>query len=225
MKILALDTSTEYCSVALWCDGSVDYCDAAAGQTHSRLLLPMIDQVLRRKELTLAHIDGIAFGCGPGSFTGLRIACGVAQGLAFGGNLQVAGVSTLLALAEAVRSERVVCCLDARMGEIYHAAYERAGETWRTVHEASLCAPEDAPLLPAGTWTACGGGFAAHEAALKKRYTDRLSQVRPDIYPHAREIAVLGARQFEQGNAMPPDQALPFYIREKVALRTDERTA
>jgi len=225
LNILALDTSTEYCSVALWCDGVVDYRDAAAGQAHSRMLLPMIDQLLRSRELTLAHVDGIAFGHGPGSFTGLRIACGVSQGLAFGRNLQVVGISTLFAIAEAAHSERVVCCLDARMGEIYHAAYERTGAAWRTVHEASLCAPQVAPLLPEGAWTACGGGFPAHEAALKKRYAGRLSQVRADLYPHAREIAVLGAREFERGNAMSPDQALPMYLRDKVALRTDERTA
>lgn len=185
----------------------------------------MIDRLLRRRELTLEQVDGIAFGCGPGSFTGLRIACGVAQGLAFGRHLQVVGISTLLALAAAADSERVVCCLDARMGEIYHAAYERAGRIWRTVHEASLCAPEGAPLLPAGAWTACGGGFAAHEAALTRRYAGRLSQIHSNLYPHAREIAVLGARQFEQGNGMPPEQALPVYLRDKVALRTDERTA
>ena len=101
MKILALDTSTEYCSIALWRDGSVDCRDAMAGQTHSQLLLPMIDQLLRRNELALQDLDGIAFGCGPGSFTGLRIACGVTQGLAFGRGLLVVGISTLLALAEA----------------------------------------------------------------------------------------------------------------------------
>ena len=189
------------------------------------MLLPMVDGLLRSQGLTLDQVDGIAFGCGPGSFTGLRIACGVAQGLAFGRHLHVVGVSTLLALAEQVDSERVVCCLDARMGEIYHAAYERAGRIWRTVHEASLCAPEGAPLLPAGAWTACGGGFAAHEAALTRRYAGRLSQIHSNLYPHAREIAVLGARQFEQGNGMPPEQALPVYLRDKVALRTDERTA
>lgn len=225
MKILALDTSTEYCSVALWRDGTVDYCDAAAGQTHSQLLLPMIDQLLRRHALALGQLDGIAFGSGPGSFTGLRIACGVAQGLAFGRNLQVVGVSTLLALADAVPSDRVVCCLDARMGEIYHAAYERSGGAWRTVHEAGLCAPDKAPLLSAGAWVACGSGFSAHEAALKKRYAGCLSRILPDLYPHARQIASLGAREFEQGNGKPAEQALPVYLRDKVALRTDERTA
>jgi tRNA threonylcarbamoyladenosine biosynthesis protein TsaB len=223
MKILALDTSTEHCSAALWRDGSVDSREAAAGQTHSQLLLPMVDELLRRHALALKDLDGIAFGRGPGTFTGLRIACGVTQGLAFGSGLPVVGVSTLLALAEAVQSERVVCCLDARMGEIYHAAYARSGEDWRAVHEATLCAPDAAPELPAGTWVACGGGFSAHSAALSKRYAGRLSEIRPELYPHARQIAALGVRQFEQGNGVPAEQALPVYIRDKVALRSDER--
>ena len=223
MNILALDTSTEYCSVALWQDGGMDARDAAAGQLHSRMLLPMVDELLRQHGLALKDLDGIAFGRGPGSFTGLRIACGVTQGLALGAGLPVVGVSTLLALAEAVRSEHAVCCLDARMGEVYHASYVRSGEEWHVVHEASLCAPADAPPLPAGAWTGCGSGFAAHGAALKKRYGERLAEIRPELYPHARDIARLGAREFERGGGVPAEQALPVYIRDKVALRSDER--
>jgi len=223
LKILALDTSTEYCSVALWQDGGLDARDAAAGQSHSQMLLPMVDELLRRHALTLRDLDGIAFGCGPGSFTGLRIACGVTQGLAFGAGLPVVGVSTLLALAEAVRSERTVCCLDARMGEVYHASYVRLGEGWNVVHDASLCAPAMAPPLPAGAWTGCGTGFAAHGAALKQRFGERLADIRPELYPHARDIARLGVREFERGGGMPAEQALPVYIRDKVALRSDER--
>jgi tRNA threonylcarbamoyladenosine biosynthesis protein TsaB len=223
MKILALDTSTEHCSAALLLDGAVDSREAAAGQTHSQLLLPMVDELLRKHALALKDLDGIAFGRGPGTFTGLRIACGVTQGLAFGSGLPVVGVSTLLALAEAARSERAVCCLDARMGEIYHAAYARSGAGWRVVQEAALCAPGVAPMLPAGTWVGCGGGFSAYGAALSTRYAGLLSEIRADLYPHAREIAVLGARELEHGKGVPAEQALPLYIRDKVALRTDER--
>ena len=223
MKILALDTSTEHCSVALWRDASVDSREAAAGQTHSQLLLPMVDELLKRHGLALKDLDGIAFGHGPGTFTGLRIACGVTQGLALGSSLPVVGVSTLLALAEAAQSERVVCCLDARMGEIYHAAYVRSDGDWHTVHEATLCAPEAAPLLPEGMWVACGGGFSVHGAALSKRYAGRLSELRAEAYPHACQIAALAVRRFEQGKGVPAEQALPVYIRDKVALRTDER--
>lgn len=192
---------------------------------HSQLLLPMVDELLRRHAVVLKDLDGIAFGCGPGSFTGLRIACGVTQGLAFGAGVPVVGVSTLLALAEAAQSERAVCCLDARMGEIYHAAYMREDGEWRAVHEASLCTPDAAPPLPAGAWTGCGSGFAAHEQALASRYAECLSEIRPEAYPHAREIARLGAHELEQGNGVPAEQALPVYIRDKVALRSDERPA
>ena len=224
MKILALETSTQYCSVALWRDGDVDAREALAGQRHSELLLPMVEALLERHGLGLKELDGIAFGEGPGSFTGLRIGCGVTQGLAFGAGLPVVGVGTLLAMAEAAQAERAVCCLDARMGEIYHAAYARSGAGWEAVHVPSLCAPADAPPLPAGSWTGCGSGFAIHEAALKRRYIGRLSAIMPEVFPHARDIARLAAREFEAGRTVPAERAVPVYIRDKVALRTDERS-
>ena len=223
MKILALDTSTEYCSVALWRDGTVDAREAHAGQRHSELLIPMVDELLGRHGIEVRDLDGIAFGEGPGSFTGLRIGCGVTQGLAFGAGLRVVGVSTLLALAEAARTERAVCCLDARMGEIYHAAYARSGASWQAVHAPSLCAPADAPPLPAGSWTGCGSGFGAHRAALERRYDGRLSAIMPEVFPHARDIARLAAGEFEAGRAVAAEQAVPVYLRDRVALKTDER--
>ncbi|HEY7742298.1 MAG TPA: tRNA (adenosine(37)-N6)-threonylcarbamoyltransferase complex dimerization subunit type 1 TsaB [Burkholderiales bacterium] len=225
MKILALDTSTEYCSVALWRDGTVDAREAHAGQRHSELLLPMVDELLGRHGIAVRDLDGIAFGEGPGSFTGLRIGCGVTQGLAFGAGLRVVGVSTLLALAEAARPERAVCCLDARMGEIYHAAYARSATGWRAVHAPSLCAPADTPPLPAGSWTGCGSGFGAHRAALERRYDGRLSAIMPEVFPHARDIARLAAGEFEAGRTVAAEQAVPVYLRDRVALKTDERTA
>jgi len=225
MKLLALDTSTEYCSVALWRDGAVDAREVLAGQRHSQLLLPMVDELLERHELTVRGLDGIAFGQGPGSFTGLRIACGVTQGLAFGAGLPVVGVSTLLAMAEATGIGRVVCCLDARMGEIYHAAYAKGDTGWEPVHAPTLCAPGQAPLPPAGQWTGCGSGFAAYDAVLKQRYAGRLSAIMLEIFPHARDIARIAAREFEAGRAVAAEQALPVYIRDKVALTTHERTA
>lgn len=225
LKILALDTSTEYCSVALWRDGDVDSRETRAGQRHSELLLPMVDELLAHNGLSVQSLDGIAFGQGPGSFTGLRIGCGVAQGLAFGAGLRVVGVGTLVAMAEASQAGRVVCCLDARMGEIYHAAYTRNGDgaAWHVALAPGLCAPADAPMLPPGDWTGCGSGFAVHESALRQRYTGRLSAIMPDIHPHAREIARLAAREFEAGGGLPAEQAVPVYIRDKVALKSSER--
>lgn len=223
MKILALDTSTEYCSVALWRDGEVDSREVVAGQRHSELLLPMVDELLDRHGLAIKSLDGIAYGRGPGSFTGLRIACGVVQGLAFGAGIGVVGVVTLAAMAQATGAGRVVCCLDARMGEIYHAAYERSGANWETVQVPGLYAPGDAPAPPAGGWTGCGSGFAAHGALLNRRYAGRLSAIMPDVFPHARDVALLAAAEFEAGRAMAPEQAVPLYIRDKVALKTSER--
>ncbi len=221
MKILALDTSTEYCSVALWQDGEVDAREVIAGQRHSQLLLPMVDELLGRHGLAIESLDGIAYGCGPGSFTGLRIACGVVQGLAFGAGIGVVGVVTLAAMAQATGAGRVVCCLDARMGEVYHAAY--AGNGAETVQAPGLYAPADAPVPPAGDWIGCGSGFAAHGAVLEQRYAGRLSAIMPDVFPHARDIARLAAAEFAAGRAMAPEQAVPLYIRDKVALKTSER--
>lgn len=223
MKILALDTSTEYCSVALWHDGALDARDELAGQRHSQRLLPMAGELLRHHGLDVKDLDGIAFGQGPGSFTGLRIACGVTQGLAFGAGLSVVGVSTLLALAEAARAERAVCCIDARMGEIYHAAYARNGPKWEPVHAPGLYAPAEAPPLPAGSWIGCGSGFAAHGTVLQQLYAGRLSAIMPDVFPHARDIARLAVLEFEAGRAVAPEHAVPVYIRDKVALKTSER--
>jgi tRNA threonylcarbamoyladenosine biosynthesis protein TsaB len=224
LKILAIETSTEYCSVALWRDAGVDETGEHAGQRHSELLLPMVDALLKRHGLALGTLDGIAYGEGPGSFTGLRIACGVVQGLAFGAGLKVAGVGTLLAMAEAVAAERVVCCLDARMGEVYHAAYAKSGEGWETVHAPGLWAPGEAPALPPGAWTGCGSGFTAHAQALGRRYAGRLSAIMPEVVPHARHVAKLAAREFAAGRAVAPERAVPVYIRDKVALKTAERS-
>ena len=222
MKILAVETSTEHCSVALWRDGAIDEAGERAGQRHSELLLPMLHGLLEPRALKVADLDGLAFGEGPGSFTGLRIACGLVQGLAFGAGLKVAGVGTLLAMAAAAGAERVVCCLDARMGEIYHAAYARSADGWETVHAPGLWAPEEAPPLPGGSWTGCGGGFAAYPQALGRRYPG-LSAIMPEVIPRARHVAGLAALDFAAGRAVSPERALPLYIRDKVALKTAEQ--
>ena len=223
MKILAIETSTELCCAALWLDGKVDAREELAGQRHSELLLPMIDALLESHGLKAVELDCIAFGAGPGSFTGLRIACGVAQGIAFGIDVPVIGIGTLAALAAASQADRVVCCLDARMGEVYHAAYERRRGDWHEVHAPSLCRPDAAPDLPAGAWAGCGSGFAAYRAALEGRYAGKLARVIEGLAPHAREIAALAAVEFGRGGAVRAEYAAPLYVRNKVALRMDER--
>jgi len=149
MKLLVLDTSTEWCSAALWLDGRVQARRVLAEQRHSSLLLPMVDELLRESAIGLRQLDGIGYGAGPGSFTGLRIACAVTQGLAFGADLPVAGVSTLQSIAEQAGAERVLTVLDARMAEVYWAAYRRDGAGWRAVSEPALALPESVSV-PAG---------------------------------------------------------------------------
>ena len=223
MNILALESSTDLCSAALWQDGMTDAREAAAGQRNSEVLLPMVDALLNSHGLTAATLDAVAFGSGPGSFTGLRIACGIAQGIAFGAGVPVLGIGTLLALAESSKAQRVVCCLDARMGEIYHAAYERRGGEWQTVLSPTLCKPEAAPELPAGKWAGGGSGFAAYRAVLDVCYAGRLENVMVNLAPHAKAIAILAAVEFRSGNAVAAECASPLYVRNKVALRVDER--
>lgn len=223
MRVLALETSTEYCSVALWQDGAIVERSDLAVQKHSEMLIAMLDALLKDEGCGIKDMDGIAFGKGPGSFTGVRIACGVTQGLALGANLPVVGVCTLQALAEASGQPRVIAALDARMGEIYHAAYEKQGDDWITLSEPRLCKPQDAPLVPGDDWFGAGSGFATHGIALTERYTGQLQGVNGAAVPQAAAIAALGAAQFAQGGGVDAAQALPLYLRDKVALKTSER--
>jgi tRNA threonylcarbamoyladenosine biosynthesis protein TsaB len=225
LNVLALDTSSEWCSAALWVDGRVLSREQLAGQRHSELILPMIDALLRESGLALKALDGVAFGAGPGSFTGLRIASGVAQGLAFGAGVPVLPVGTLEALAEASGAPRAIAALDARMDEIYHAAYVRVGEDWREVHPPSLCRPAEAPLAEGGGWTGCGNAFAVQAEILRARYAGAMATVCPELVPHARAIAGIGVRSLAAGRGLDPELAAPLYVRDKVALSVAERAA
>jgi tRNA threonylcarbamoyladenosine biosynthesis protein TsaB len=223
MRILALETSTEYCSVALWQDGAVaDRCELV-GQKHSEVLMPMLDGLLREADIRLGDMDGIAFGAGPGSFTGVRIACGVAQGLALGASLPVVGVCTLQALAQASGHDKVIATLDARMDEVYHAAYEKRDGEWAAVCEPSLYLPQDAPGVEGKGWFGAGSGYLAHGEALHARYAANLDAVDARAVPQARAVAQLAAALFAAGQGMDAAQALPLYLRDKVALKTGER--
>ncbi len=185
--------------------------------------MPMLDGLLQDSGFRVRDMDGIAFGKGPGSFTGVRIACGVAQGLAFGAGLPVAGICTLEALAEASGRPRVIAALDARMGEIYHAAYERLGDEWAVVSEPRLCKPEEAPPAPGGEWFGAGSGFAMYGEALGRRYAGQLQGADGSVVPQAAAIAILGAARFARGCGVDAAEALPLYLRDKVAFTTSER--
>jgi tRNA threonylcarbamoyladenosine biosynthesis protein TsaB len=223
MRILALDTSSEFCSVALWQDGEMLSRIELVGQKHSEVLMQMLDELLRTTEVKLAQLDGIAFGAGPGSFTGVRIACGVAQGLALGADVPVLGISTLLALAQASEHNKVITALDARMGEVYFAAYQKQSGQWHTVHEPTLCLPQAAPSLEGNGWAGVGSGFAAHGAALAMRYAGQIEQMSASLMPQASAMAQLAAPIFATGQGIDAALAMPIYLRDKVALKSCER--
>jgi len=223
LKILAIDTSGDFCTVALNCNGKIEARQSRPGERHSMVVLPMVHALLGSAGSGIADLDAIAFGEGPGSFTGLRIACGVTQGLALAAGLPVIGVSTLLAMAEAVDALRVVACLDARMQEIYLAAYERRAGIWREVIAPGLYPPAAPPPLPGAGWHGCGSGFSVYGGGLAACYADQLSDVDPAIFPHARDMARIAQARFERGEAVDAAFAAPIYLRDKVALKTSER--
>jgi tRNA threonylcarbamoyladenosine biosynthesis protein TsaB len=225
MKLLVLDTSTEWCSAALWLDGELRARRVLAEQRHSSLLLPMIDALLHDAGVSLRQLDGIGYGAGPGSFTGLRIACAVTQGLAFGADLPVAGVSTLESVAEQTGADRVLTVLDARMAEVYWAAYERTDEGWRALAAPQLALPESV-VVPAGdSWVGAGNGFVALGDVLRPRLAAKLARIDDTLMPDAAAMAPLAARAFARGDAVDPALAAPIYLRDKVALTIDERRA
>lgn len=227
MRILALDTSTEFLSLALCIDGKNYTRDIHAGQTHSQQTLPELRELLDEAGVALQTLDGIAFGEGPGSFTGLRIGCGVAQGLAFGANLPVVGVSTLLALAHGAfvesHAQKVIACLDARMGEIYHAAYERSGDAWHEICAPSLCKAENAPTLTGQGWVGAGSAWGVYADQLNSYYAQQLASIMPEVNPKALIIAQLAEPLFRAGLGRPAQEAAPVYIRNKIALKMSER--
>ena len=226
-KILAIETSSELASCALLVDGRVIERSTSGVRTHSQSILPMVQELLIEAGVRLADCDAVAFGAGPGSFTGVRTACGVAQGLAFGAKLPVLPLVTLEAMAESCRARtganEVLTVLDARMNEVYWAQYRYEDGAWREVVAPVLAAPEAvAPLAREGL-AACGNGFSAYpEAFAGKEFA--LGAL-ADILPHAREMAVLAAPAFAAGQAVPPAQAQPLYLRNKVAYTSAERQA
>ena len=218
MRFAAFETSTEWCSVALWIDGEIMALEERAGHRHGELVLPMLDRLAAAAGIPIAQLDAVAFGAGPGSFTGLRIACGVAQGLAFGRGLPVIGVSSLEAMAEESGAARVVACLDARMHEVYYSAIEKTGRRWQERIAARSVAPAAAALPPGEGWVGCGNGFAAYGAL-------GLARVMPDIHPSAVAVARLAAPRFAAGEGTDAALAAPVYLRDKVAFTVEERNS
>jgi tRNA threonylcarbamoyladenosine biosynthesis protein TsaB len=221
-KLLAFDTSTEHLSIAVAHGDRVWSHSGPGGAQASATLIPAIQALLGDAGLSVAALDAIVFGCGPGSFTGLRTACAVAQGLAYAHGTPVLPVDTLLAVAEEARhahgATQVCALLDARMDQVYTASYAWQGAQWQASGALTVCAPE-AVALPAGAWVLAGNAFAA--------YGERLPAGAPplEVLPTAAALLRLAPALLAAGQAVPAAQAMPRYIRDKVAKTTEERAA
>lgn len=214
MRILALETSADACSAALWVDDEVTGGYEEQPRRHVELILPMVRALLAEADLRMEELDGIAFGAGPGSFTGVRIAVSAAQGFGLAAGLPLVPVSSLAALASralAGGARRVYVTQDARMGEVYAGAYEAGAEGLRTLAADRLTAPDG--VQPAeGDWSLAGGGW------------DRYPQMAPAAgvdtglrFPRAHEVATLAVPRFAAGDTLAPRDAEPVYLRRTVA--------
>lgn len=230
MKLIALETSTHLLSVALWQDGRILERRLLHPNGGSELILPWVHQLLAEAGLTLAQLDGLALGAGPGGFTGLRLACGIAQGLAYGADLPVVPVSSLAAVAlEAALDKgegaKLYACMDARMNEVYTAAYLLRDGVPQQVLGPSVNPPAEAPLPEGEGWHGCGDGFASYADALQQRLAGHLAATDATLMPTANAVARLAAPMLARGEGVSAFEAQPLYVRDKVALTTAERLA
>jgi len=221
MKLLALDTSTEACSAALWIDGVISERYALTPNDHGRHILGMLESLVSEAGIALPMLDALAFGRGPGSFTGVRIAAGVVQGLALGADLPVVPVSSLAALARAAyrehRATAVLAAIDARMNEVYWGCYRISGEGQVEVEgDEVVIVPAGVPVPVTGQWRGIGSGWAAYGEQLAARVGERLTGYDGDRYPGAADVAALAAAAYARGQAVPADQVTPVYLRDNV---------
>lgn len=229
MNLLAFDTSSEYLSLALSVDGRLLCRDSPASQQHSNWLLPWIRAMLDEAGITLAALDAIAFGNGPGAFTGLRIGAGVAQGLALGAGKALIPINSLLALAEDARSTeppatRVLSCIDARMQQVYLAAYEYLDGRWQQHIAPGLFDLDALPALELEGWTGSGSGFDVFPEALAKKWGARVTRVLSGRHAHASAMIRLGLQQLARGETVAAGAADLLYLRNKVARTLVERS-
>ncbi len=225
-SILAIETSCEEASVALWIKGEcIEQHLPRGGNTHSASLLPAIHRLLAEAGLGLQALDAIAFGCGPGAFTGVRLACGVAQGLALGVDLPVAAISSLQALAWSFAAEhqRLYCAVDARMSEVYCALFELQEGIPQALGEICCVPPGSVPLPEGAGWQGIGSAFSAYAAALDERLGPHLTVLDAQAVPRARSVAALAARAPQDW--LDAALAAPDYVRNRIALTTAERLA
>ncbi len=220
MLILALETATDPGSIALWRDGKIIARTCPDRLSNSETLLPQAAETLRELGLNFGDVQGIAFGMGPGSFTGLRVSCGAAQGLAVARDLPLLGIGTLEAMALASGGERVIVALDARMGEVYYGVYVQG----KLQGEIGVYAPDAVPVPDSTGWVACGNGLSSYPVLLE-RLANVVDVWKPEIMPSAEAVVRLAAPRLERGEAIDPADAAPLYVRNKVAQTVAERLA
>ena len=222
MKILAVDAATEACSAALLRDGAVTELYEVIGRGHAGRLLPMADELLNDAGVAVGELDAVAFGRGPGGFTGLRIAAGVAQGLAAGSNRPVLPVSSLAAVAAAAArlsgSTRVLVCMDARMGQVYWAAYDCSGEVPVAVTDERLADPEAVAAPERDSWFGAGHGLSAYPVIVE-RLAMQFSGFDDRLLPRASDIARIAAVELSAGKGLDAARGLPVYLRDDVVHR------
>jgi len=222
MKILALDTATEACSAALYLDGDIHEQFQLAPREHTRLILGMCDNLLADACINLTQLDGIAFGRGPGSFTGVRIATAAAQGLAFGAELPLLPVSTLASMAqicfEVHGASQVISAIDARMGGVYWGCYAMADGRMQLLGEEQVSAPDAVQLTNTQAWYGAGSGWGAYRDELESRLP--VSGIDASLFPRAASIAELASHDLAAGGGLDPEDAQPVYLRNKVAEKT-----
>ena len=232
MKLLAFETATEACSVALWLDGEVLERFAIAPRQHAELALPWADALLADAGIAKSQLDAIAVGRGPGAFTGVRLAIALAQGVALALDKPVVPISTLAVLAASLPNpqlqcdEHILAAIDARMDEIYLGAFVRNGDAVTALSSEAVTKPHQA-IISEGIelWHGVGTGFAAADGALHTHLQTRLASVDPTALPHAADLARLAALAFARGEAVSPERAEPAYLRDNVALTLEQQKA
>ena len=229
MKFICFDTATDALTCALWADGELIEHHETAPRRHADLILSVVDRLLAEAGTARFDLDAVGFGRGPGSFTGLRVATGVAQGLAFALDVPAVPVSTLAAIAQGSLREngsrRAMVLLDARLGEVYAGAMraDSSAGVMRAIRDERLCLPEDLgeELGPKGGWTGCGPGWNVCPDALRAGLGARLERLEPDRLPRARDVAALVRSALEEGCAVAAENALPVYLRRQVVRRPE----
>lgn len=227
MKLLAFETATEACSVALYVDGQVRERFEIAPRRHAELSLPWAEELLADAGIARSQLDAIALGRGPGAFTGVRLAIAIAQGIALALDRPLVPVSTLqvLALRAPAGADQVLSSIDARMGEVYAARQVRVDGQWQLQGEEIVCAPE-AVVLPAGSrWFGVGTGFGAADGLLATRLADQLDGVDAQALPRASDLLTLAVPAFARGEGVAPERVEPAYLRNNVALTLVEQQA